>query len=176
MNRHEILGWPSVRSAALLGAIVAIVAVSAPGARGAIRQLKRQFGGQLPCSVRVSLRGGRHPLAEPFVLGPEDSGTADFPRFCRNIICNAANAAYVALKRPQRGLAQSDYNLLFDVGDATSYLETRREQGYEVHSRIADPMFVDPAKDDYRLKPGSPALKLGFQPIDLGQIGPRTSR
>ena len=37
----------------------------------------------------------------------------------------------------------------------------------------ADPMFVDPANDDYRLRANSPALKLGFQPIDLSKIGPR---
>jgi hypothetical protein len=51
---------------------------SLAGARSAIRQLKREFGGRLPCSVQVSLRDGRYPLAEPFVLTAEDSGDADF--------------------------------------------------------------------------------------------------
>ena len=45
--------------------------------------------------------------------------------------------------------------------------------GFDTHSVIADPMFVDPANDDYRLRANSPALKLGFQPIDLRKIGPR---
>jgi hypothetical protein len=94
-------------------------------------------------------------------------------RLCRNIICDAAEAAYVAVKRPERALAQSDYNLLFNVADGPIYLESRRKEGHETHSRIADPMFVDPAKDDYRLKPESPAIQLGFQPIDVGQIGVR---
>jgi hypothetical protein len=57
--------------------------------------------------------------------------------------------------------------------DASTYLESRRREGYELHARIADPKFVDPAKDDYRLQPDSPAIELGFQPIDIGQIGPR---
>ena len=35
----------------------------------------------------------------------------------------------------------------------------------------ADPHFVDAAHDDYRLKSDSPALKLGFQPIPIEQIG-----
>jgi hypothetical protein len=74
-------------------------------------------------------------------------------RFCRNIISSSAEAAYLAVKRPERALAQSDYNLLFNVGDGAAYLEARRREGQELHSRIADPMFVDPAKDDYRLKP-----------------------
>ena len=43
--------------------------------------------------------------------------------------------------------------------------------GYDTHSVIADPLFMDAAKDDYRLKPGSPALKLGFQQTDISTIG-----
>ncbi|MEI6501616.1 MAG: right-handed parallel beta-helix repeat-containing protein, partial [Armatimonadota bacterium] len=44
--------------------------------------------------------------------------------------------------------------------------------GQDAHSVNADPLFVDPAKHDYRLKPNSPALKLGFKPIPFDQIGP----
>ncbi len=44
----------------------------------------------------------------------------------------------------------------------------KQEQG----SLAADPLFVDPARDDYRLKPDSPALKLGFKPIPVEKIGP----
>ncbi|OGV62777.1 MAG: hypothetical protein A3K19_07575 [Lentisphaerae bacterium RIFOXYB12_FULL_65_16] len=34
-----------------------------------------------------------------------------------------------------------------------------------------DPLFVDPAHDDYRLQPGSPAFAVGFKPAPLDQIG-----
>jgi hypothetical protein len=44
--------------------------------------------------------------------------------------------------------------------------------GFHSGSKIADPMFVDPAAGDYRLKPGSPALAMGFEPIPFEQIGP----
>ncbi|MCK4417413.1 MAG: hypothetical protein KAV99_04540 [Candidatus Latescibacteria bacterium] len=49
----------------------------------------------------------------------------------------------------------------------------REGDGYDTHSIVADPMFVDPGHDDYRLRPESPALKLGFQPIDVSKIGIR---
>lgn len=44
--------------------------------------------------------------------------------------------------------------------------------GFDAHSVIAEPGFVDPAHDNYDLKPDSPALRLGFVPIDAGLIGP----
>jgi parallel beta helix pectate lyase-like protein len=44
--------------------------------------------------------------------------------------------------------------------------------GGDRHSIIADPKFLDPAHDDYRLAPDSPAWKLGFKPIPVEKIGP----
>ncbi len=73
---------------------------------------------------------------------------------------------------PDRTVAQSDYNLIFNSPDGPAYLAGRRAAGFEAHSLLADPLFVDAASGDYRLKPGSPAWKLGFLPVDLGRIGP----
>jgi hypothetical protein len=42
---------------------------------------------------------------------------------------------------------------------------------YDAHSVIADPMFADVANGDFKLKPGSPALKLGFVQIDARAAG-----
>lgn len=52
-------------------------------------------------------------------------------------------------------------------------LDQWRARGHDRNSVVADPLFVDPARDDYSLKPGSPAFRLGFQPIDTRAIGPR---
>ena len=48
-----------------------------------------------------------------------------------------------------------------------------RERGLDEGTMIADPLFVNPAKDDYRLKPESPAFGLGFEMFDLANVGPR---
>jgi len=48
-----------------------------------------------------------------------------------------------------------------------------RAPGRDTHSVIGDPRFRDPATDDFTLGDDSPALQLGFDPIDLAAAGPR---
>lgn len=43
--------------------------------------------------------------------------------------------------------------------------------GFDQHSVFADPLFVDPENGDYRLRPESPALKLGFKNFDMDHFG-----
>lgn len=72
-----------------------------------------------------------------------------------------------------------DYNLYWHAGQPVTFpgglsLEQwREERGQDLHSVIADPLFENPAADDYRLKPGSPALELGFEPFDYTRAGRR---
>ena len=58
-----------------------------------------------------------------------------------------------------------------NFSDAT--LEQWKARGHDTNSSFADPLFVDSAKSDFRLQPGSPAVKLGFKPIDLSAVGVR---
>jgi hypothetical protein len=41
----------------------------------------------------------------------------------------------------------------------------------DVHSIAGDPMFIDPAKGDYRVRPESPALTIGFRNFPMDQFG-----
>ena len=77
-----------------------------------------------------------------------------------------------------------DYNVYFhEGGEPVTFLsgkkytfEQWKARGMDQHSVIADPSFVDPAAGDFSLKPDSPALKLGFKPIDISTAGPRNRK
>jgi hypothetical protein len=45
--------------------------------------------------------------------------------------------------------------------------------GQDKNSLIADPLFVDPEKGDFRLRPNSPAAQIGFESWDSSAVGPR---
>ncbi len=54
-------------------------------------------------------------------------------------------------------------------GDQT--LAQWQAAGHDAGSIVADPKFVDAAKFDFNLQADSPALKLGFKPIEANKIG-----
>ncbi len=69
-----------------------------------------------------------------------------------------------------------DYNCYWNAAGPVTFpgkltLAAWQQKGQDVHSIVADPKFVNPRKFDFRLQPDSPALKLGFQPIDVSQCG-----
>ena len=59
---------------------------------------------------------------------------------------------------------------LFDSSD-NSILQRARQRGWDNHSELGDPMYVDAANGDFRVKEGSPALKLGFKNFPMDQFG-----
>jgi len=102
---------------------------------------------------------------------------------------------YTLIAPPARGpwLEEIDYNCFYsDLGEFVARVQPRgegqdwarlemaprklsleewREVGFDKHSVFADPMFVDPQNGDYRVKPGSPALDLGFKNFDMDNFG-----
>jgi hypothetical protein len=78
----------------------------------------------------------------------------------------------------------SDWNVIWNggkpvtipkLGDKeTDSWSAWRKLGFEAHSKVTDPQFEDaeaPGRAGFRLKPESPALKLGFKPIPFEKIG-----
>ena len=84
--------------------------------------------------------------------------------------------------RRGRGLAASkeaatDYNIYYCTSNrelGKQMLEKQQQDGVDAHSLAVDPLFVDPANGDFRLRPDSPALKLGVVPFDMSKVGLRT--
>ncbi len=69
-----------------------------------------------------------------------------------------------------------NHNLYFKKGGRPiqfanwSFAEWQK-RGQDTEGLIADPLFVDPVRGDFSLEAQSPAFKLGFQPVDISQIG-----
>jgi parallel beta-helix repeat protein len=63
-----------------------------------------------------------------------------------------------------------DRNLYWYLGDRPIRFDKFswqkwQQRGMDRHSIIADPLFIAPEQGDFRLKPNSPALKMGFKPL-----------
>jgi len=75
--------------------------------------------------------------------------------------------------------ADTDYNIYYSTVDPTlgkTMLAKQRGDGVDTHSLAVDPLFMDPENGDFRLKPNSPALKLGFVPFDMSRVGLRSDK
>ena len=105
-------------------------------------------------------------------------------RFIRNIVVWRNGSLMRIRGGAGKCLSECDRNLYWMAGQdlrdpqgLTEPLTPRgtwhqwQEAGFDQHSLVADPLFVDPGNDDYRLKPDSPALELGFEPIPIDKIG-----
>ncbi len=103
-------------------------------------------------------------------------------QFRRNILVGS-QGRMIRINRWDPGvLSECDWNLYwrpdgklasrpdaFPTGDFAAW----QAAGLDRNSKIADPHFAGPARDDYRLAPDSPALRLGFKPIPVERIGVR---
>ena len=71
-----------------------------------------------------------------------------------------------------------DGNVYFNPNHEPTFLgqtfqEWQKNKQKDLNSVVADPGFVDVQNHNFALKPDSPALKLGFEPIDTSKIGPQ---
>jgi hypothetical protein len=127
-------------------------------------------------------------VAPNFHVGNENN----HDRYFRNITVMAKDDIYSIIAPPARGpwLEEIDRNCFFSAsGRFTARisqvrgengperqsrrvdLEEWRRLGFDRNSIFADPLFVDPARNDYRVRPDSPALRLGFENFKMGRWG-----
>ena len=78
--------------------------------------------------------------------------------------------------RPKPRLVDTDMdrNLYYHPTDphwVDEHLRRMRAVGNEKASLIGDPQFVNPAGGDFSFRPGSPALALGIEPLNVSRMG-----
>lgn len=89
---------------------------------------------------------------------------------------NISYRASEGISKPED--CDADKNIFYcaeNVSLAEKYVASKRKDGIEQNSIIADPLFVDVENANFELKPASPALKLGFKQINMSEIGLKES-
>ena len=97
---------------------------------------------------------------------PTNSGVV----FARNIVMGGYRPA---MMRAEHWGKEVDRNL-FTTSEADR--QKFANQGCDANSLVGDPLFMDAARGDFRVKDGSPALKLGFVNFPMDQFGVRSPR
>ncbi|MDD2762834.1 MAG: right-handed parallel beta-helix repeat-containing protein [Opitutaceae bacterium] len=88
--------------------------------------------------------------------------------------CGTLSAWYLKQPPPEWKTTNADYNIYFNTQDPAwldQHFAEVRPSGVEIHSLFADPLFSDLENENFLLKPESPALKLGFEQIDITEAG-----
>ena len=108
-------------------------------------------------------------------------GIGGFELTCRrNLICFLEGKAVgsYGIGNCGRDVCAFDQNLYWNTSGkpvlfGTKTLSEWQELGQDKNSLMADPLFVDAAQGNFKLRPGSPAEKIGFESWDQSAIGPR---
>lgn len=95
--------------------------------------------------------------------------------FKHNIVFTAYQPAVMnsALGESDRWGKELDYNL-FATGQAA--MRKFAVHGADAHSVSADPLFVNPGQGDFRVRPESPAFKIGFRNFDMTDFGAKSEK
>ena len=123
---------------------------------------------------RRSRKGKRDSnLAQGYFPNFQDNSTGQ--TLSRNIFCYTdPEAILIAGGNLPPEVIRAGHNLNFCPGLETPRMRVRgiasyaqwQAKGFDRNSLIADPLFRNPARDDYSLRPDSPAFDLGFKAIE----------
>lgn len=110
-------------------------------------------------------------------------------KFLRNIIYYSDPAASLfRISGTRSAPVESDYNIFFCPSECicrdsaiqgmpgTDTWEKWQEAGFDIHSVVSDPLFLDAANNVYFLDTNSPAFEVGFKPIDISEVGLRAKK
>lgn len=138
-------------------------------------------------NIIVDVIPSRRPITEPnivhgYISIPDPTWPLEGARIQRNIIWSPRPDYWPIVEHRSfpKGAGdrlkgtETDYNLYWCPEDpqwGQRHIDEQKANGVELHSLYVDPMFIDVENGDLRLKPESPALKLGFKPIDMAQVG-----
>ncbi len=127
------------------------------------------------------------------INNPNDRGHEDI-RFIKNIVYQKRSDVDIYRIDKRLSLpAESDYNIYWNpyecflqipflIAYNPRYLKDFegienfsdwQDLGFDKHSLVENPDFINLSEGDYSLKPGSPAFKMGFKPIDISNVGLR---
>lgn len=119
----------------------------------------------------IILNWGQDAIGRVTSLDPEHEQGSPGTRISRNIILHPRdNTQFIGAIDVHYG----DSNVYYAAGDpdgSLDWLQRRQAEGKDLNSVVADPQFADLENFDFTLLPGSPALRLGFEPIPSESIG-----
>jgi hypothetical protein len=138
-------------------------------------------------NVIVELIPSRRPITPPnivhgYIAIPNPTWPIEGARIQRNIIWSPRKDYWPIVEHRSFSTGagerlkntHTDYNLYWCPEDpqwGQRHIIEQNGYGVERHSLSADPLFMDLAHGDLRLKPESPAWKLGIEAIDIPKIG-----
>jgi parallel beta-helix repeat protein len=139
-------------------------------------------GNQIRSNIFYFQNGKSGDSTALFCLRPRGDGNQGFAAITnaisesrQNVLFRHDGGDYFVIKdrRKKQSDTSGSYSNSQVMEQETFSLAEWQALGFDSDSKVGDPMFVDPAHDDYRLKPESPALSLGFVPTDVAKIGIR---
>src|SRR5262249_19504973 len=84
--------------------------------------------------------------------------------FHHNIVYNNVPGIVLQPVVAKAAIQTSNYNLFFSPANPNFATELMQWQalGFDANSKVAAPLFVDYASNDFRLQPSSPAIEMGI--------------
>ncbi len=135
-----------------------------------------QISNNLCLNGGIKLREGFHRTCQNNIMVNNSFNPHVWYKNSRDIFRrNIVFADYRPIRVPTPWGKECDFNLLHKPGltEPAPAAPLQQKSGLDANSIIADALFVNPARGDYRVDQNSPALKLGFNNFPMDRFGVR---